>query len=162
VVGAKLTAKRLKALRFDKDTVRDVARLVELHLRFHGYGEGQWTDSAVRRYVTDAGPLLERLHRLTRSDSTTRNVRKAQRLSRTYDELEARIAVLQEQEELGKVRPELNGNEIAEVLGIEPGPVLGRAYTFLLDLRLDRGPIGREAAEAELREWWAEQPESPD
>jgi poly(A) polymerase len=162
VVGAKLTAKRLKALRFDKDTVRDVARLVELHLRFHGYGEGQWTDSAVRRYVTDAGPLLERLHRLTRSDSTTRNVGKAQRLSRTYDELEARIAVLQEQEELGKVRPELNGNEIAEVLGIEPGPVLGRAYTFLLELRLDRGPIGREAAEAELRTWWAEQPESPD
>jgi poly(A) polymerase len=160
VVGAKLTAKRLKALRFDKDTVRDVARLVELHLRFHGYGEGQWTDSAVRRYVTDAGPLLERLHRLTRSDSTTRNARKAQRLSRTYDELEARIAVLQQQEELGKVRPELNGNEIAEVLGIEPGPVLGRAYTFLLELRLDRGPIGREAAEAELREWWAEQPES--
>jgi poly(A) polymerase len=160
VVGAKLTAKRLKALRFDKDTVRDVARLVELHLRFHGYGEGQWTDSAVRRYVTDAGPLLERLHRLTRSDSTTRNARKAQRLSRTYDELEARIAVLQEQEELGKVRPELNGNEIAEVLGIKPGPVLGRAYTFLLELRLDRGPIGREAAEAELRKWWAEQPES--
>jgi poly(A) polymerase len=160
VVGAKLTAKRLKALRFDKDTVRDVARLVELHLRFHGYGEGQWTDSAVRRYVTDAGPLLERLHRLTRSDSTTRNARKAQRLSRTYDDLEARIAVLQEQEELGKVRPELNGNEIAEVLGIKPGPVLGRAYTFLLELRLDRGPIGREAAEAELRTWWTDQPES--
>ncbi len=117
VVGAKLAARRLKALRFDKETVKAVARLVELHLRFHGYGEGQWTDSAVRRYITDAGPLLPRLHRLTRSDSTTRNVRKAARLARTYDELEARIAVLQEQEELAKVRPELNGNEIAEVLG---------------------------------------------
>jgi poly(A) polymerase len=156
----------MRALRYSKQMVDDVSQLVYLHLRFHGYaddkGTGKWTDSAVRRYVTDAGPLLERLHRLTRSDSTTRNARKAQRLSRTYDELEARIAVLQQQEELGKVRPELNGNEIAEVLGIEPGPVVGRAYTFLLELRLDRGPIGREAAEAELREWWAEQPESPD
>ena len=117
VVGAKLTAKRLKALRYDKDTVKAVARLVELHLRFHGYGDGQWTDSAVRRYVTDAGPLLQRLHRLTRSDSTTRNQRKAARLSRTYDELEARIERLMEAEELAKVRPELDGNEIAEVLG---------------------------------------------
>ena len=122
VVGAKLAAKRLKALRFDKDTVKAVARLVELHLRFHGYGNGEWTDSAVRRYVTDAGPLLPRLHRLTRSDCTTRNQRKAQRLSRTYDELEARIARLQSQEELAAVRPELDGNQIAEVLGISPGP----------------------------------------
>ena len=121
VVGAKMTAKRLKALRFDKDTVRAVARLVELHLRFHGYGEGQWTDSAVRRYVNDAGPLLQRLHRLTRSDSTTRNQRKAARLSRTYDELEQRIERLMEQEELGKVRPELDGNQIAQALGIRPG-----------------------------------------
>ena len=160
VVGAKLTAKRLKALRYDKDTVRAVSRLVELHLRFHGYGEGQWTDSAVRRYVTDAGPLLPRLHRLTRSDSTTRNARKAARLSRTYDELEQRIERLMEQEELARVRPELNGNEIAEVLGIKPGPVLGRAYSYLLELRLDRGVVGREAAEAALREWWAQQPES--
>ncbi|HEV7172797.1 CCA tRNA nucleotidyltransferase [Pedococcus sp.] len=160
VVGAKLAARRLKALRFDKDTVKAVARLVELHLRFHGYGEGQWTDSAVRRYITDAGPLLPRLHRLTRSDSTTRNARKAARLARTYDELEARIAVLQEQEELAKVRPELNGNEIAEVLGIRPGPVLGRAYAHLLEVRLDRGQIGREAAEQALRDWWAQQPES--
>jgi poly(A) polymerase len=160
VVGAKLAARRLKALRFDKETVKAVARLVELHLRFHGYGEGQWTDSAVRRYITDAGPLLPRLHRLTRSDSTTRNVRKAARLARTYDELEARIAVLQEQEELAKVRPELNGNEIAEVLGIRPGPVLGRAYAYLLEVRLDRGQIGREAAEQVLRDWWAQQPES--
>ncbi|QGN58659.1 CCA tRNA nucleotidyltransferase [Tetrasphaera sp. HKS02] len=160
VVGAKLAARRLKALRYDKDTVKAVSRLVELHLRFHGYGEGQWTDSAVRRYITDAGPLLPRLHRLTRSDSTTRNAQKAARLSRTYDELERRIGALLEQEELAKVRPELNGNEIAQVLGIRPGPVLGRAYAYLLEVRLDRGVIGREAAEAALREWWAAQPES--
>jgi poly(A) polymerase len=160
VVGAKLTAKRLKALRYDKDTVKAVARLVELHLRFHGYGEGQWTDSAVRRYVTDAGPLLQRLHRLTRSDSTTRNPRKAARLSMAYDDLEARIERLMAQEELAKVRPELNGNEIAEVLGIKPGPLLGRAYSHLLELRLDRGPIGKEAATEALKAWWAEQPES--
>nr|WP_270887070.1 CCA tRNA nucleotidyltransferase [Pedococcus sp. 5OH_020] len=161
VVGAKLVSRRLKALRFDKDTVKAVARLTELHLRFHGYGDGQWTDSAVRRYVTDAGPLLPRLHRLTRSDSTTRNARKAARLSRSYDELERRIEALMEAEELAKVRPELNGNEIAEVLGISPGPVLGRAYSYLLELRLDRGPIGREAAAEALRQWWSEQPESP-
>ncbi|WP_147063689.1 CCA tRNA nucleotidyltransferase [Knoellia locipacati] len=160
VVGAKMTAKRLKALRFDKDTVKAVARLVELHLRFHGYGDGQWTDSAVRRYVTDAGPLLQRLHRLTRADCTTRNVRKAQRLSRTYDELEARIDRLLEAEELGAVRPELDGNEIAAVLGISPGPVLGRAYKYLLAVRLDEGPLGKEAATEHLLRWWSEQPES--
>ncbi|HEV7146032.1 MAG TPA: CCA tRNA nucleotidyltransferase [Pedococcus sp.] len=160
VVGAKLVTRRLKALRYDKETVKAVARLVELHLRFHGYGEGQWTDSAVRRYITDAGPLLPRLHRLTRSDSTTRNARKAARLSRTYDELEERIATLLEQEELAKIRPELNGNEIAAVLGIRPGPVLGRAYAYLLEVRLDQGLIGREAVETALREWWADQPES--
>jgi len=155
-----MTARRLKALRYDKETVKAVARLVELHLRFHGYGEGQWTDSAVRRYVTDAGPLLQRLHRLTRSDSTTRNQRKAQRLARTYDELERRIARLLEQEELGKVRPELDGNQIAEVLGIAPGPLLGKAYKYLLSVRLDEGPIGEEAAKERLLRWWAEQPES--
>ena len=160
VVGAKLARARLRALRYDKDTVKAVSRLVELHLRFHGYGGGEWTDSAVRRYVTDAGPLLGRLHKLTRSDSTTRNRRKAERLSRTYDDLEARIARLRAEEELSAVRPELNGNEIAEVLGIEPGPVLGRAYKHLLAVRLDQGPIGRDAAEAELRSWWARQPES--
>ncbi|WP_404386821.1 CCA tRNA nucleotidyltransferase [Knoellia locipacati] len=160
VVGAKMTAKRLKALRFDKDTVKAVSRLVELHLRFHGYGDGQWTDSAVRRYVTDAGPLLQRLHRLTRADCTTRNARKAQRLSRTYDELEGRIEKLLEQEELGAVRPELDGNEIAEVLGITPGPVLGRAYKYLLSVRLDEGPVGKETAAERLRAWWADQPES--
>lgn len=157
VVGAKLTAKRLKALRFDKETVKAVARLVELHLRFHGYGEGQWTDSAVRRYVTDAGPLLPRLHLLTRADCTTRNRRKAQRLSRTYDDLESRIAVLQEKEELAAVRPDLDGHEIGEVLGIPPGRDVGRAYTFLLALRLDQGPLGKDEAAARLREWWAAQ-----
>ncbi|WP_179423605.1 CCA tRNA nucleotidyltransferase [Pedococcus badiiscoriae] len=160
VVGAKLTAKRLKALRFDKDTVKAVSRLVELHLRFHGYGDGAWTDSAVRRYVTDAGPLLPRLHRLTRSDSTTRNARKAARLSQTYDALEVRIEALMEAEELAKVRPELDGNQIAAVLGIRPGPVLGRAYAHLLEVRLDRGIIGQDAVEQELRDWWAQQPES--
>jgi len=160
VVGAKLAAKRLRALRFDKDTVRDVATLVGLHLRFHGYGEGQWTDSAVRRYVTDAGPLLSRLHLLTRSDSTTRNARKAARLSWSYDQLEERIARLQERESLAALRPELDGNEIAAALGIAPGPVLGRAYKQLLAVRLDQGPIGKEAAREELLRWWAQQPES--
>lgn len=155
VVGAKLTAKRLKALRFDKDTTKAVARLVELHLRFHGYGDGQWSDSAVRRYVTDAGPLLQRLHRLTRADCTTRNQRKANRLRRAYDDLEERIEALLEQEELDKVRPELDGNEIGEVLGIPPGPQVGEAYRYLLQVRLDEGPIGREAATERLRTWWA-------
>ncbi len=155
VVGAKLTAKRMRALRFDKETTKAVARLVELHLRFHGYGDGQWTDSAVRRYVTDAGPLLERLHRLTRADCTTRNQRRARRLSRAYDDLEVRIERLLEREELGKVRPELDGHEIAEVLGIEPGPALGQAYKYLLSVRLDEGVIGKDAAAQRLREWWA-------
>ena len=150
LVGAKLTSKRLKAMRFDKDTTKQVARLVELHLRFHGYGDGQWTDSAVRRYVTDAGPLLTRLHRLTRSDCTTRNARKAQRLSAAYDDLERRIERLAQEEELASVRPELNGNEIAEALGIRPGPVLGEAYDFLLSVRLDDGPIGKDAAREKL------------
>ncbi len=156
LVGAKLASKRMKAMRFDKDTTKAVARLIELHLRFHGYGDGQWTDSAVRRYVTDAGPLLTRLHRLTRSDSTTRNQRKAIRLSRAYDDLEARIETLSAQEELAAVRPELDGNEIAETLGIKPGPVLGQAYSFLLAVRLDDGPIGKDAARERLRAWWAE------
>lgn len=158
VVGAKLTAKRLKALRFDSATVKDVSRLVELHLRFHGYGEGEWTDSAVRRYVVDAGPLLTRLHRLTRSDSTTRNVRRAQRLSSAYDDLEARIALLQEQEELAAVRPDLDGNQIMAELGLGPGRAVGEAYRFLLELRLERGPLGEEAALSELRAWWAARP----
>ena len=160
IVGAKLARVRLRALRYDKETVKAVTRLVELHLRFHGYGGGAWTDSAVRRYVTDAGPLLPRLHLLTRADCTTRNVRKARALSQTYDQLELRIERLLAQEELGRVRPELNGNEIAQVLGIAPGTVLGRAYSYLLSVRLDEGPIGVDAAAARLREWWAQQPES--
>ncbi len=160
VVGAKLVARRLKALRFDKETVRAVARLTELHLRFHGYGEQRWTDSAVRRYVTDAGPLLERLHRLTRSDCTTRNRRKAEQLSHAYDDLERRIAELREQEELAAIRPDLDGTEIMAVLGIGPGPAVGRAYKHLLELRMEHGPRPREEAEAALRAWWAEQPES--
>jgi poly(A) polymerase len=157
VVGAKLTAARMKALRFPKDVTADVARLVELHLRFHGYGDGAWTDSAVRRYVTDAGPLLDRLHKLTRSDSTTRNRRKAARLASAYHELEHRITHLQEQEQLDAVRPDLDGNAIMEILGVPPGPVVGRAWSFLKELRLDRGPLPPDEAEAELRRWWAEQ-----
>jgi poly(A) polymerase len=157
VVGAKLARARLSALRFPKDTVADVSRLVELHLRFHGYGQGEWTDSAVRRYVRDAGPLLTRLHKLTRADCTTRNKRKAANLARTYDELERRIARLSAEEELARIRPELNGNEIQTVLGIKPGPLVGKAYGFLLELRLDRGPIGKEAATEELLRWAREQ-----
>jgi poly(A) polymerase len=155
VVGAKMTRKRLTALRYPKDVVNDVSRLVELHLRFHGYGTGEWTDSAVRRYVRDAGPLLSRLHKLTRADCTTRNRRKADRLRRTYDDLELRIERLAQEEELAAIRPEIDGNEIQEILGIGPGPLVGRAYRFLLDLRLDRGMIGKEAAAAELRAWAA-------
>ncbi|MFS1298700.1 CCA tRNA nucleotidyltransferase [Streptosporangium longisporum] len=153
VVGAQLSRKRMTELKFPKDVVADVSRLVELHLRFHGYGSGEWTDSAVRRYVRDAGHLLERLHKLTRADCTTRNRRKAQALSATYDQLEERIARLAEEEELGKIRPELDGNEIQRVLGLPPGPAVGRAYRFLLEMRLDRGVIGRQAAEEALRAW---------
>lgn len=160
VVGAKLAARRMKALRFDSATIKAVARLVELHLRFHGYGEAEWTDSAVRRYVTDAGPLLGRLHRLTRSDSTTRNARKAARLSRTYDELEARIARLAEAEELAAIRPDLDGQQIMATLGVPPGPLVGRAYQHLLQLRMEEGPLGQQAARERLLQWWADQPES--
>lgn len=155
VVGAKLVAKRLRALHFDKATVQAVARLTELHLRFHGYGDGAWTDSAVRRYVTDAGPLLERLHRLTRSDCTTRNVRKARRLSEAYDDLERRIAELRDQEELAAIRPDLDGTQIMAALGVGPGRVVGEAYRYLLELRMDRGPLGEEAAREALLAWWA-------
>ena len=157
VVGAKMTKKRMIALKYSNEMVKDVSRLVELHLRFHGYGTGEWTDSAVRRYVRDAGPLLERLHKLTRSDCTTRNKRKANALSRAYDGLEARIAQLQEQEELDAIRPDLDGNEIMQILGVGPGPVIGKAYTFLLELRLENGPMERDAAIAALKEWWATQ-----
>ncbi len=153
-VGAKMTAKRMKALTFDKDTTKKVARLVELHLRFHGYADNPWTDSAVRRYVTDAGDLLQHLHRLTRADVTTRNRRKARMLSRAYDELEARIDHLAEQEEIGKIRPDLDGNTIMELLGIPPGREVGEAYKHLLELRMEHGPLGAERAEQELRAWW--------
>ncbi|MFC6064964.1 CCA tRNA nucleotidyltransferase [Streptomyces ochraceiscleroticus] len=157
VVGAKMTKKRMTALKYSNEMVKDVARLVELHLRFHGYGTGEWTDSAVRRYVRDAGPLLTRLHKLTRSDCTTRNKRKANALSRAYDGLEERIARLQEQEELDAIRPDLDGNDIMQVLDIAPGPGVGKAYKYLLELRLENGPMGRDAAVAALKEWWAEQ-----
>ncbi|WP_327088597.1 CCA tRNA nucleotidyltransferase [Nonomuraea sp. NBC_01738] len=153
VVGAQLTKKRMTELRFPKDVISDVSQLVELHLRFHGYGSGEWTDSAVRRYVRDAGHLLTRLHKLTRADCTTRNKRKAATLSRTYDQLEERIARLAEEEELAKIRPELDGNEIQQILGIAPGPIVGQAYKFLLDLRLDRGLIGKDEARKALEEW---------
>ncbi|NLI17343.1 MAG: CCA tRNA nucleotidyltransferase [Actinomycetales bacterium] len=161
MVGAKMARARMKALKFDNQTIKDVAKLVELHLRFHGYGEAKWTDSAVRRYVTDAGPLLERLHRLTRADCTTRNQRKALRLAAAYDDLEERIAQLREEEELKAIRPELDGQQIMEILGVPQGPLVGRAYKFLLDLRLDEGPIGAEAARERLLAWWAEQ-QGPD
>jgi poly(A) polymerase len=156
VVGAKLTRKRLQALKFSKDQVDAVSQLVEQHLRFHGYGSGGWTDSAVRRYVRDAGDQLERLHVLTRADCTTRNQRKADRLRRTYDELEERIARLSEEEELASMRPDLDGNQIMEVLGIGPGREVGQAYQFLLDVRLDQGPLPPEQATALLQEWWAQ------
>jgi poly(A) polymerase len=162
VVGAKLARKRLTALRFSSDQVKAVTELITLHLRFHGYGaqegEGaQWTDSAVRRYVRDAGDQLERLHLLTRADCTTRNRAKAARLRSAYDDLEARIAELAEQEELASLRPDLDGRQIMALLDIPPGPRVGEAYTFLLEQRIEEGPLGPDRAEALLRAWWAEQ-----
>jgi poly(A) polymerase len=154
VVGAKLARKRLTALRFDKATIDSVARLIELHLRFFGYADAHWTDSAVRRYVRDAGPELERLHMLTRADVTTRNRRKADRLGFAYDDLEARIRELKEQEELDAVRPDLNGEQVMSILGIRPGKEVGQAMRFLLELRLDEGPLGEEEATRRLLEWW--------
>jgi poly(A) polymerase len=158
VVGARMTRKRMQQLRFSNDLIDDVSTLVELHLRFHGYGTGEWTDSAVRRYVRDAGPLLSRLHKLTRADSTTRNRRRALALQRTYDSLEKRIGELAEQEELASIRPDLDGRAIMALLDIPPGPVVGEAYQFLLDLRLDRGPMDPGSAEEALRAWWAARP----
>jgi len=155
VVGARMTKKRMQALRFPNDMTDDVSRLVELHLRFHGYGSGEWTDSAVRRYVRDAGPLLTRLHKLTRADSTTRNRRRAIALQKSYDSLEKRISELAAEEELAAIRPDLDGRQIMEILGIPPGREVGEAYSFLLDLRLDRGPMDPDMAEQALRAWWA-------
>lgn len=153
VVGAAMTRSRLRALHFPNAVVKDVARLVELHLRFHGYGTGEWTDSAVRRYVKDAGPLLTRLHVLTRADCTTRNRARAARLAAAYDALEKRIARLAAEEEIAKIRPDLDGHDIMRILGQPPGPLVGEAYSFLLGLRMEHGPLGPERAEAELLRW---------
>jgi poly(A) polymerase len=158
VVGAKLATRRLKALRFDNDTVAAVAQLIELHLRFFGYTDGAWTDSAVRRYVRDAGPQLERLHILTRADVTTRNRRKADRLGFAYDDLETRIAEIAEAEGIAAVRPDLDGDQIMRILELRPGREVGEAYRFLLELRLDEGPLGAEVAEDRLRQWWKLRP----
>jgi len=153
VVGAAMARERLTALRFPAAVVADVSELIALHLRFHGYGEGEWTDAAVRRYVRDAGHLLTRLHVLTRADCTTRNKAKAQRLERSYDDLETRIAVLSEQEELDKIRPDLNGTEIMQILGQPQGPLIGKARSYLLELRMEHGPLGRDRATYELLAW---------
>lgn len=154
VVGAKMTKERLRTLRFDNHIVKDVGQLVFLHLRFHGYGSGEWTDSAVRRYVRDAGELLDHLHLLTRADCTTRNQKKAQLLASTYDQLEQRIKELMQQEELNKIRPDLTGEQIMQILNIKPSPMVGKAYDFLLELRLENGPIGEEKAKEALLTWW--------
>jgi poly(A) polymerase len=156
VVGARMAKERLKTLRFSNDVIDDVSSLVFLHLRFHGYGTGEWTDSAVRRYIRDAEHQLTHLHVLTRADCTTRNQRKAESLAKTYDSLEERILKLMEEEELEKIRPDLDGLEIMEILGISPSPIVGRAYQYLLDLRMDRGPLGPDVAKAELLKWWSE------
>jgi len=157
VVGARMCKERMKKLRFDNHIINDVSQLVSLHLRFHGYGNGEWTDSAVRRYVRDAGELLTHLHLLTRADCTTRNKKKAEGLAKTYDQLEDRIAQLMEQEELDKIRPDLSGDEIMKILDIKPSPAVGKAYEFLLELRLEHGPLGQERAKKELLNWWQKQ-----
>ena len=154
VVGAKMTRKRMRTLKYSKQMIDDVSQLVYLHLRFHGYGDGKWTDSAVRRYVTDAGPLLPQLHKLVRADCTTRNKRRAARLRASYDDLEERIAELNAKEDLARVRPDLDGNAIMELLGIPAGPQVGEAWKYLKELRLDRGPLSPDEARAELLAWW--------
>jgi poly(A) polymerase len=154
VVGSRMTKERLRVLRFDNHVIKDVAKLVFLHLRFHGYGNGEWTDSAVRRYVRDAEDLLIHLHLLTRADCTTRNKKKAESLARIYDQLEERIVQLMEQEELNKIRPDIDGDEIMKILGVKPSPVVGEAYNYLLELRLEHGPLGVEKATQELLTWW--------
>jgi poly(A) polymerase len=155
VVGSRLCKERLKALRFNGETINDVSALVGLHLRFHGYGDGEWTDSAVRRYVRDAGDLLGHLHILTRADCTTRNKRKADALASTYQSLENRIAVLMEEEELSKIRPDIDGSDVMRLLNIKPSAMVGAALDFLLELRIENGPLGHERAEEELLKWWS-------
>ncbi|MFM7495799.1 MAG: CCA tRNA nucleotidyltransferase, partial [Candidatus Nanopelagicus sp.] len=157
VVGARMCKERLRTLRFDNHLINDVAKLVFLHLRFHGYGSGEWSDSAVRRYVRDADELLTHLHLLTRADCTTRNKKKADLLAKTYDELEERIEVLMQQEELNKIRPDLTGEQIMQILNLKPSPAVGKAYDFLLELRLENGPMGEEKAKQELLNWWQQQ-----
>jgi poly(A) polymerase len=154
VVGARLAKARMKALRFDNETIDAVETLIALHLRFHGYGDGEWTDSAVRRYVRDAGELLTHLHVLTRADCTTRNAKKADRLARTYDSLEARIAKLEQEEELSKIRPDLDGAQVMQLLSIKPSADVGKALDFLMELRMEHGPLGEERATQELLQWW--------
>ncbi len=161
VVGAKLVRRRLRKLKFPKKTSHEISQLVYLHMRFHGYGEGKWTDSAVRRYVTDAGDLLERLNKIVRADCTTRNRRKAARLARACDSLEARIEELAEQEDLARVRPDLDGNEIMEILDLKPGKEVGQAWNYLKELRLESGPLEREDAILALKKWWYEQSGEP-
>lgn len=151
-----MTRKRMRELKYSKQMISDVSQLVYLHLRFHGYGDGRWTDSAVRRYVTDAGPLLGRLHKLVRADCTTRNKRRAARLQANYDDLEHRIEELEAKEDLARVRPDIDGNEIMQILGIPPGPQVGQAWKYLKELRLDRGPLDHDEAVAELLRWWNE------
>jgi poly(A) polymerase len=162
VVGAKMVRKRMRALKYSKQMVDDVSQLVYLHLRFHGYGDGKWTDSAVRRYVADAGPLLPKLHKLVRADCTTRNKRRAARLQANYDQLEQRVAELAAKEDLARVRPDLDGNEIMRLLDIPAGPQVGQAWNFLKELRLDRGPLPHDEAVAELLAWWNERNASDD
>ena len=157
VVGARMARKRLKSLRYSNDLVEDVGQLVFLHLRFYGYRTSDWTDAAVRRYVRDAGPLLERLHKLVRSDCTTRNRKKAAALASAYDALEQRITELKAQEDLDAIRPDLDGNEIMQLLDIPPSPLVGKAYKYLLELRMDHGPLGHDRAVEELKTWWAAQ-----
>ncbi|GAA1472466.1 CCA-adding enzyme [Corynebacterium felinum] len=161
VVGAKIVRRRMRALKYSKAMVNDVSQLVFLHMRFHGFSEGKWTDSAVRRYVTDAGALLDRLHTLVRADCTTRNQRKAARLQRTYDHLLERIDAIAAKEDLARVRPDLDGNAIMQLLNLKPGPEVGKAWSYLKELRLELGPLDPELAEKYLLEWWNDYKDNP-
>jgi poly(A) polymerase len=158
MVGARMTRDRMRALHYGNDDVDAVTRLVELHLRFHGYHDDVWTDSAVRRYVRDAGPLLDRLNELTRCDCTTRNQRRAEELNARMDALEARIRELRTKEELDAIRPDLDGNRVMELLGVKPGPLVGEAMRYLLELRLEEGPLGDAEATRRLLDWWSTRP----